>query len=357
MSTSSLIDTKNIIKNLPSDPGVYRFYASDDSLLYIGKAKNLKKRVTSYFQDSRGHNERIALMISQINRVEYTVVKTEKDALILESNLIYALQPRYNVALKDNNDYLYVRLTTGQVPTFTTVRRKYDPKSRYFGPFTKKFAIDNVLRTLRMIFPYCQDARLGTESSRPCAYVSLHQCEGICCGKESLEDYLVRVEQVCKVLSGHTGSAENWIRERIMQAVEWQNYELAALWRDRLALLKETVHDQKIILPQPQDLDIVTLIVQPDPSSGFNIGSVFVQNIREGKIVNVNNFLLSGSEGQDTEESTEKTADAGSQEIVQSFLNRFFTAYSANRQDEGVAVLLQSYVIEDETPPDFLESK
>ena len=151
-------DPKEIIKNLPHEPGVYRFYSSSEDPLYIGKAKDLKNRVSSYFQDGRPKNQRLSLMISQIERIEYTVVKTEKESLILEANLIHKLQPKYNILLKDDRNYLYVRLTNADpIPGFFLTRRKYDPRSDYFGPYTKLSGIVQTMRTLRLIFPYCQE--------------------------------------------------------------------------------------------------------------------------------------------------------------------------------------------------------
>ena len=287
-------DPKEIIKNLPKKPGVYRFYSAGDDLLYIGKAKNLKNRVSSYFQEGRPKNQRLSLMISQINRIEYTVVKTEKESLILEANLIHKLQPKYNILLKDDRNYLYVRLTNADpIPGFFLTRRKYDPRSDYFGPYTKLSGIVQTMRTLRVIFPYCQTK---FPQKQACSYVGIKQCDGICVGLETKEDYLKKIEQIKNILNGKTKPAEDFLLTKIQVAVEEQNFELAALWRDRLKMLKETIADQKIILPHPQDLDIVTLVVDEPDGNGLQVGSVFVQTIRDGKIINVNNFLLSGSE-------------------------------------------------------------
>jgi excinuclease ABC subunit C len=334
-------DITSILKNLPSLPGVYRYYGIGDNVLYVGKAKNLKNRVSQYFQNNKLiDNPRLQTMVSQIERVEYTTVNTEKEALILEANLIYNLQPKYNVLLKDDRSYLYIRISNNQLktqnlkldnefeshqtgvttidlnstidlsslPKITLTRRKYDKNSDYFGPYTKKFGIVNVLRVLRSIFPFCEKvgakADLTRESKACCQYFQLKQCDGICCGKETAEQYLNKIGQIKKVLSGETDSVKIWIKNKIGQAIAINNYELAGLWRDRLNLLDDVIANQQIVLPQPQDLDIISLIHEKD-KSGLAIASVFIQNIREGKIINLNNFIMSGTENELEEEKEE----------------------------------------------------
>ena len=422
----SPVEIKNLVKNLPESPGVYRFFGAGEIPLYIGKAKVLKNRVSSYFMEHRlTDNPRLQLMISQVVRVEYTVVSTEKDALILEANMIHNLQPKFNILLKDDRNYLYVRITNpnqklsnkpfetnrvgdsygkveelevlypignsedaeinvcnknsdhsktnlskenslldynnelyevnknlkfipfytyqNQIPTVTLTRRKYDKTSEYFGPYTKKYGIFNVLRILRTIFPYCEKK---LSDGKPCQYVQIKQCDGICCGQESIENYNSKIEQIKKVLNGDTNSVKIWLKDKIGEAIDLNNYELAALWRDRLNILDEVVADQKIILPHPQNLDIITLLTQTD-NDGFTIGSVFVQNIRDGKIINVNNFLLSGTSGLlelDTVELDEIDLDtsesAGDNEDIFGMCQNFLVEYYAQQKGTKPEVLL-----------------
>jgi len=321
------------LKNLPEKPGVYRFFGSDGTVLYIGKAKNLKNRVRSYFQEGRPKNQRLTIMISQINQIEYTVVATEKESLILEANLIYSLQPKYNVLLKDDKSYVYVRVTADPIPGIFLTRKKFDPRSTYFGPYTKRAAISDIVRTLRIIFPFCQEK---TPQARSCGYVGIKQCDGICTGQESMEDYLAKIEQIKRVLSGKIDEVEQWLQEKIQQAASIGNFELAALWRNRLSMLSETIQDQKIILPQPEDIDLVTIVIDQD-ESGLDIASVFVQNIRAGKIINVSNFLLSGSE-----EGLEN------EEIESHFVRRFFSSIRHQEISE-TKTFLQVYRVNTDT--------
>jgi excinuclease ABC subunit C len=360
-------DIVTILKNLPQLPGVYRYYGAEDNVLYVGKAKNLKNRVSQYFQNNKlDGNQRLQTMVSQIERIEYTIVKTEKESLILEANLIYSLQPKYNVLLKDDRSYLYVRISGNDLnsnkkesyidkdngsitnianfdltnveakvsleslPKITLTRRKYDKSSNYYGPYTKKFGIVNVLRVLRTIFPYCENAGSKFDFKhlgKPCHYVQLRQCDGVCCGKETPEQYLSKIKQIQKILSGETDEVKEWIKTKIAEAIAIDNYQLAGLWRDRINMLDEVIDNQQIILPQPQNLDIITLIHETD-ISGLAIASVFIQNIREGKIINLNNFIMSGTKDiEDEIENKAKTnnfetlSDSGDLSLLNSEIN------------------------------------
>jgi excinuclease ABC subunit C len=309
---------QNTLKNLPSLPGVYRFYGIDDKVLYIGKAINLKNRVSHYFLPSNlKDNHRLQILVEQIDRIDYTVVK---------ANLIHNLQPKFNIQLKDDKSYLYVRITNAVIPNITLTRRKYDKTSNYFGPYTKKYGIFNVLRTIRLIFPYCDKKQ--SDDNKPCNYVQLKLCDGICCGKESIENYQAKITQIKSILNGNTTEVKNWLKTKIQDSVSISNFELAGLYRDRLGMLDSIISSQKIILPSPQDLDIITLVTETD-TTGLQLGSVFVQNIREGKIINLSNFMLTGS------------ADSESQDVT-SMIQTFMLGYYADKSDIP-EILLQSW--------------
>lgn len=318
------------IKNLPQKPGVYRFYDQGDTLIYIGKAKNLKNRVSSYFQKGRPHSQRLSLMIGQIYKIEYTQVDNEKESLILEANLINNLQPKYNIMLKDDRSYHYVRITSDKIPSIFITRKKNDSKSRYYGPYTSKANIREVLRALRIIFPFCQSRKY---QDKPCQYFGIKQCDGICNHKETIEEYNKKIEQIENILKGKTQKAEEFIQSKISQAIQKEDFALASFWRDRLTLLTEilgkALGSQKAILPKPQDIDLITLATETG-EDGLQIGSIFIQNIREGKIINVNNFLLYGSEER---------------EDNLNFLERFMTSYY-NYKPKDTPILVQSFEIE-----------
>lgn len=322
---------QEVINKIPHKPGVYRYYSESEELLYVGKAKDLRKRVVSYFQDSRVHNQRTYMMVNQIAQIQYTLVNTEKEALLLEANLIFSLQPRFNILLKDEQNYLYVRFTySDEIPGVFIDRRKTSPKYTYYGPFFSRYRVGEILRIIRMIFPYCEKRKVD---GKPCAYVAIGQCEGMCVGKEQLPEYLEKLKQVENIFMGKIDLAEEFLASKISLAVKEANYELAGYWRDRLGLLKQmfkrNFSEQKMVLPSPETLDIVTLVVECE-SDGSAIGSVFVQSIRDGKMVNVNNFLLTGGEGESEEE------------VYQEYLERFLKSYYIF-QNTGFPVLIQAF--------------
>ena len=320
---------KETIKNIPQKPGVYRYYTEDSQCLYVGKAKRLKARVSSYFQEGRPKNQRLTLMISQIDRIEYTVVESEKEALILEANLIYNLQPKYNVLLKSDKAYTYVRITDDPIPGVYLARKKYDPNSTYYGPYTKRVGINQTLRTLRTIFPYCQSK---VPTGKFCNYYKIGMCDGICGGEEDITTYTARLNQLEQVLKGKTDGVVDWLNAKMKEAVELGNYELASLWRDRLKFLTGTINDQKIILPQPMDIDLVSVVIEEEDAEGYQIASVFAQDVRDGKMINVNNFLLTGT----AEERPELE-----------YTTRFLQGYYAERQPEA-EILVNVFVRREE---------
>jgi excinuclease ABC subunit C len=317
------------LKNLPKKPGVYRYLSDNNDVLYIGKAKNLKNRVSTYFQQNRQRNERLNLMVSQIDKIEYTIVDSEEESLILEANLINNLQPKYNIKLKDDSSYVYLRFTTDPISTIQITRHKYDPNSLYFGPYTKKSGIYDTIQTIRTVFPFCQAKK---PQKTPCNYYQIKQCEGICAGIESLDNYKSKLDQIKNILKGNITLPEKYLTDKILSATKESNFQLAALYRDKLKTLKETISDQKIILPNPQDIDLISLVINNDLDN--NITSVFVQNIRGGKIINLNNFILSGNINE--EESIEF-------QYLRTFLHGYF-----DKKTDLVEVLVHIYKKESE---------
>lgn len=146
------------LSKIPKKPGVYFFYDLDGLLLYIGKAKNLQKRVSSYFSAKATENQRLSILVSQIAEIDFILVPSEKDALLLEANLIATKQPKFNVLLKDPQKYLYIKKTKGNIPTYTIVRNKENDGALYFGPFNNYKDTENLLHTLRTVFPFCTKA-------------------------------------------------------------------------------------------------------------------------------------------------------------------------------------------------------
>ncbi len=332
-------DLKNIIKNLPNQPGVYRYYDSEGQLLYVGKAKNLKNRVSSYFQNSKDHHPRTKLMVSQISRIEYTICKTESESLLLEANLINSLQPKYNIALKEDKNYCYIKLTKNQIPGFFVTKHKDDTTSEYFGPFFNRFVAEATLHTLRSIFPFCQ---CKTSQTRPCNYVGIGLCEGICVDRENWDSYLERIEQIKKALQGKLGEVEVFLNQKIQYFVEKEDFRQATVWKERLILLRKILASKRSLLSSPYTIDLVTLVIQKNQES-CHLGSIFIEHIREGKVVNVANYLLSGGE---IETNINQDAVDSEQNLSEKFLSRFLVDYYSLKEIDA-PVLVQVFETED----------
>jgi excinuclease ABC subunit C len=288
---------KSVLENLPKVAGVYRYYDLKGSLLYIGKAKNLKNRVTSYFT-GKPTNARTALMVSLINRIEYSEVKNEKEALILEASLINSLQPKYNIKLKDDKSFVYIEYTkTDPIPGFFIVRRKENLGSTYFGPYVNTRAIEEFLKILRMAFPYCKNRLHGKQK---CQYCSINQCDGICVGLESMDYYLEKNKQIISILQGKNKPVILYLRSKMQDAVDSENYSLAGFFRDHIKNIEKIADKQKIVLSSPQDLDIISVVYE-DQDEGSLIASFYIQQIRNGQVVNVYNTLMEGNKEEESE--------------------------------------------------------
>jgi excinuclease ABC subunit C len=286
-------ELQKIVQNLPSKPGVYRFYDQRNLLLYIGKAKNLKKRVSSYFQKNSA-NQRLKILVSQISYIEYTIVKTEIESLLLEANLIKAKQPKYNVKLKDDKSYIYLKFSNDPIPGIFLVRKKTDQQSFYLGPFTNHSSISKTLRSIRVILPYCQNRFFG---NKYCSYVSIRQCLGICKKEESLKEYKERLENIKKILQGQTQQILDLFQKKMQEAIKIQNFPLASMWRDNLRELSSLISQQKVVLPIPETYTLITILRYV--SIERIVYSTTIQEIFEGKIININNFIQNntGPEG------------------------------------------------------------
>ena len=292
MEKSSSNSLKLTLQSLPKSSGVYRFYDKSGNLLYIGKAKVLKNRVSSYFQSSKAHNQRIAIMVSLIARIEYTEVKTEKEALILEANLINSLQPKYNISLKDDKSMVYVEYSKGDpIPGFFISRKNNINKdSIYYGPFTNTRELENILSTLRYAFPFCQTRFLQVKK---CQYCSIGQCKGVCVGSEAISEYLKRCRIICNYFCGKSDNIIKTLNNNLNEAIAESNYEYSAILRDRINIIKVLIDKQKIVLSKPESLDMISVIYQIR-DDGSAVFSFVVQQIRDGRIINLFNTILEG---------------------------------------------------------------
>ena len=280
---------KQIIENIPKLPGIYIMKDSRDGILYIGKAKILRNRVRSYFQSSRTLHPRTRIFLGKVCDIKFLTTKTEAEALILESNFVKKHQPRYNVLLKDDKQYPYLRLTTQEkFPRLEVVRRVRKDKATYFGPYTMVKEIRETIRLIYKIFPLRQskDKLNGHSVRRPCLNHQMGRCLAPCAGKVSPEKYKTVVDDVELFLKGKNTSLLKNLKLGMEAASSGMRYEEAAIFRDKIQAVQTVLDKQKIISTSMQDQDVIAYCSEKDQA----MAQVLI--IREGKMLSEKIFKL-----------------------------------------------------------------
>ncbi|MEC5396904.1 excinuclease ABC subunit UvrC [Uliginosibacterium sp. H1] len=255
-------DAKAFLATLTEQPGVYRMIGDGDEVLYVGKAKNLKRRVTSYFQRTPS-SPRIGLMVQKVLRVDITATRSETEALILENNLIKSLRPRYNILFRDDKSYPYIALTAGDFPRVTYYRGAFEKGVRYYGPYPNSWAARETIQLLQRLFQLrtCEDS-VFAHRARPCLLHQIKRCTAPCVGLVSAEDYAEDIRLANLFLSGRTNDIVDALTGKMGEASERLAFEQAAMFRDQLRSVQKVLHKQYVDSGKDEDVDIVAAVEQ-----------------------------------------------------------------------------------------------
>lgn len=295
---------------LPEKPGVYLMKDEKDKIIYVGKAISLKRRVRSYFQSSHQRDGKVRALVSNIADLEYIVTDSELEALILECNLIKEHRPKYNINLKDDKGYPYLKVTWGEkFPRLFIAREMKKDGSRYFGPYTNLGAVHSTRKLLKTLFPLrtCKKSNLGEKEERPCLNYHLKQCLGPCGGKVDENQYREITKELCLFLEGRQARIAQDLEKKMEEYSENLEFEKAAAYRDKLQAVRKVVERQKITSDDMEDEDILALALAEKQAC------VQVFFVRSGKLIGREHFFLEGIE--------EKSGE----EIIQAFLQQYYS--------------------------------
>lgn len=274
-------------------PGCYIMKDKSGKIIYIGKAKNLKNRVTSYFRRGQDHLPKVWKMVSHVYDYDFIVTDSEFEALVLECSLIKQYAPKYNILLKDDKGYSYIKVTKEQYPRITAVLQKEDDNAEYIGPYTSSFAVKQAVTEANKVFmlPTCNRVfPRDFRKARPCLNHHIKQCMGVCMGRISVEEYQNTVRQAVDYIMQGSAQSVNRLKKEMEQAAEELNFELAAKLRDRIAAIEKAAENQKIVDINVKDTDIIAI------SQNSEMACASVLMYRGGRLFDKADFFLGEKE-------------------------------------------------------------
>ncbi|HEV2261553.1 MAG TPA: excinuclease ABC subunit UvrC [Candidatus Rubrimentiphilum sp.] len=314
----SSVPLSETLGQIPDMPGVYMMLGKDGEVLYIGKAVSLRNRVRSYFQESAVHTVRTRAMVEHVIDVRTVVVTNEVEALILEANLIKRYQPPYNVRLRDDKRYPYLKVTNEPFPRVLFTRVVKDDGARYFGPYTNAHGLRELIDLVRLVFPLrtCPEPIDGRRR-RPCLQYHIKRCLAPCVGYQTQEEYDRMIEEVVLFLEGKQESLLVRLQGEMVSSAEHYNFEAAARLRDRIVAVRRVTENQKVVWRSRIDMDLIGLA----EAQGQACMQVFM--VRAGKLLGQEHFILDGA------------ADQPKSVLYSEFLKQFYTARTAGAPDRS----------------------
>lgn len=274
-------DFKEVLSQIPQEAGVYKFFDANDTIIYVGKAKNLKNRISSYFSGIQNHNRKTQKLISQIHRIEYVVVNSELDALLLENALIKEFQPKYNILLKDDKTYPYICITNEPFPKVISTRRLEREKGTYFGPYTNVKAMNELLELIRQLYTirtcsyHLSQENITQRKFKACLEFHIKNCKAPCEGLQSEADYLADIEQVKKILKGNVRAVKEKLEQEMYAYAAELAFEKAQECKEKITLLQ--IFQEKSQVVNPNITDLMVLTIATDEENAF-INFLDIQN-------------------------------------------------------------------------------
>ena len=329
---SATASLEHTLSQIPDAPGVYQMIGRSGEILYIGKAVSLRSRVRSYFQDSAAHHIRTQAMVERVVDVRTIVVSNEIEALILEANLIKRYQPPFNVRLRDDKRYPYLKVTNEPFPRVVFTRFVKDDGARYFGPYTNAKGLRELIDLVRLVFPLrtCREPIDGRRK-RPCLQYHIKRCLAPCVGYQSEPEYDAMIDEVVLFLEGKQDSLLSRLQHEMSEAAEHLNFEAAARLRDRIVHVRRVTEGQMVVWKSRLDMDLIASA----RAQGQACMQVFM--VRGGKLIAQEYFILDGVHDQPEEE------------LIAEFLVQFYTARTASAYDQPAASAL-TRVARDQEP-------
>ncbi len=331
---------KDQVASLPDSPGVYRYYNKEDVLIYVGKAKSLKKRVSSYFNKQSQYNRKTEKLVSEIHRMEFTLANTEFDALLLENNLIKQNQPKYNILLKDDKTFPYLCILKERFPRIISTRKYIPKQGEYFGPYSSVGSMNSVLELVRQLYSIrtcsllLSAENIEEKKFKVCLEYHIGNCKGPCEGKQEEQAYLEEIAQARHVLKGNLSIVEDYFADQMKQSAEKLEFEKAAFYKFKLEKLENFQSKSLVVNRKLTDIDVVTI------ASSETFAYINYLQIKEGSIIFSKNLEI------------KKKLDESDDEILSMAVEDLRTEYHSNNPEvyTNVALSVKSEAFENVVP-------